>query len=355
MNMKKLTDIIELAGEKSASDIHLAVGATPLLRVDGVLSAIEGDVIKAEDMDGWCKQLLSDAQREQLSQAGELCISCQLPVDQVLRVNLFLQRGSYAMTLHLLPQEIPETETLGIPKSVTALMEHRKGLLLLAGEKGSGKTTTLASLISAYTKEQVKSVITLEQPIEYVYPQGASMILQREVGKDMMDWAEGLQSAMRQDADVICVGELLGGDAISAAFKAAKLGHLVLATVGADSAVDALASLIEECPEAQRAQIRNELAGTLLGVVAQQLLPKQSGSGRVAAFEVLLANTSAETLLRENKLYQLDTLIQSGHKAGMQTMDDAIYDLYLKSEISSDTAISYAKDPAGMKQKVQLF
>lgn len=355
MNMKKLTDIIELAGKKRASDIHLAVGSAPLLRIDGVLLALDGDVITAEDMDEWCKQMLDEKQREQLSHAGELCVSCQLPVDYVIRLSVFLQRGSCAMTLHLLPQEIPETETLGIPKTVTTLMEHRKGLLLLAGEKGSGRTTTLASLVSAYTKEQVKSVVILEQPVEYVYPQGASMILQREVGKDTVDWAEGLQSAMYQDADIICAGELSDGAAISAALRAAKMGHLVLATVGADSAVEALESLIEVFPEVQRSQIRNELAGTLLGVAVQQLLPKQSDSGRVAAFEVFLTNAPAETLLRENKLYQLDSLIQSGHKDGMQTMDDAIYDLYLKSEVSSDTAIFYAKDPAGMKQKVQLF
>ena len=355
INTKKLTDIIELAGERKASDIHLAVGASLLLRIDGVLSPVEEEVITAEDMEQWIELLLDDKQREQLSEAGELCISCQLPVGCYLRANIIRQRGGHAMTLHVLSQEIPTMESLGIPKKVSTLMGHRKGLLLLAGEKGSGKTTTMTSLVASYAKEQVKSVITLEKPIEYVYPQGASMILQREIGQDTADWSKGIQSAMAQDADVICVGELSDAAAIQMALSAAKMGHLVLASVSADSAVDALESLVGACPEEQRAQIQNALADTLVGVVAQQLLPKQNAGGRVAAYEVLLATQTAETLIRENKLYQLATLIQSSHKEGMQTMDDAIYDLYLKSEISSEIAISYAKAPLGMTQKVQLF
>lgn len=355
MNTKKLTDIIEVAGEKRASDIHLAVGTVPLLRIDGVLSPIEGEPITAEDMELCLNHLLDEKQRECLVLAGEICFSCQLPVNYYLRGNVFLQRDGYAMTLHVLSKEIPEMESLGIPKTVTALMERRKGLLVLAGEKGSGKTTTLTSLVASYAREQVKSVVTLEQPIEYVYPKGASMILQREIGKDKTDWADGLRAAMRQDADMICVGELSDENAIRMALYAARTGHLVIAAVGADSAVNALDSLIGVCREEQKAQIRNELADTLLGVVTQRLLPKQNSSGRVAAFEVLLATSGVETLFRENKLYQLTTLIQSSRKDGMQNMDDAIYDLYLRSEISSDTAISYAKDPLGMKQKVQLF
>lgn len=234
------------------------------------------------------------------------------------------------------------------------LTSKKRGMVLVTGATGSGKSTTLASLIGVISKNYKKTIITLEDPIEYLHGHGKGMVLQREIGYDSMSYANAVRAALRQDPDVILVGEMRDLETISIAITAAETGHLVFSTLHTNSAASAVDRMIDVFPPFQQQQIRVQLAGVLEGVVAQQLLPRQEG-GRVAAYEVMLAVPAIRNLIREEKSFQIPSIIQTNKKMGMQTMDDAIYDLYMKSYITAETAISFAHDAAGMSQKINLF
>ena len=225
---------------------------------------------------------------------------------------------------------------------------------MVTGATGSGKSTTLASLIGVIAKTYKKTIITLEDPIEYLHEHSKSMVLQREIGSDSQSYANAVKAALRQDPDVILVGEMRDLETISIAITAAETGHLVFSTLHTNSASAAIDRMIDVFPPFQQQQIRVQLAGVLEGVIAQQLLPKEGG-GRAAAFEVMLATPAIRNLIREEKSFQIPSVIQTNKKIGMQLMDDAIYDLYMKSYISADTAMMFAHDVAGMKQKINLF
>lgn len=354
-SVEKLTQILEQAREAGASDIHMAPGIQIMFRIDGALVRMSEERIEPYELERLIEPMLTDTQKKELERAGELDFAYSIAGFNRLRVNVFRQRGTYAMTIRLLSATIPSPESLGIPQSVVELTSKKRGLVIVTGSTGSGKSTTLASLIGVIAQNYSKSIITLEDPIEYLHQHNKSMVIQREIGYDSMSYASALRSALRQDPDVIFIGEMRDTETISMAINAAETGHLVFSTLHTNNVVAAVERMIDVFPPHKQQQIRVQLSGALRGVVAQQLLPKQHASGRVAAFEVMLSNPNVSNLIRENKLHHLQTLLQSSRKEGMQIMDDAIYDLYLKSEISSDTAISYAQDAQGMKQKVQLF
>lgn len=351
----EIIEILEDAQMRGASDIHLAPGTQVMFRIDGKLVRMSEDVVPPYAVEKMLESMLDEEQYAALEQAGELDFAYSIPGFQRLRVNVFRQRGTYAMAIRILSFEIPDPRKLGLPQSVIDLTNKKRGLVLVTGATGSGKSTTLASLISTIAKEQEKSIITLEDPIEYLHKHGKSMVMQREIGYDSKSYANALRAALRQDPDVILVGEMRDLETISTAITAAETGHLVFSTLHTNSAPAAIDRIIDVFPPHQQQQIRVQLAGVLKGVVAQQLLPRVNSSGRVAAFEVMLANPAVCNLIREGKIYQIPSVIQTSRKEGMQMMDDAIYELYMKSYINSDTAVSYAQDPAGMKQKVQLF
>lgn len=354
-SLNRIAGILEAAKERGASDIHLAPRTPVMFRIDGELVQMSEEIVKPFEIEELIKPMLTDIQQKALEEAGELDFAYSIAGFNRLRVNVFRQRGTYAMALRLLSFEIPTPKELGVPDSVVGLAERKRGLVLVTGATGSGKSTTLASLIGIIAKKYAKTIITLEDPIEYLHAHNKSMVLQREIGYDSKSYANALRAALRQDPDVILVGEMRDLETISIAITAAETGHLVFSTLHTNNAAAAIDRIIDVFPPYQQQQVRVQLSGVLEGIVAQQLLPKQNSGGRIAAFEVMLANAAVRNLIREGKAYQLLSVLQTSRKEGMQTMDDAIYDLYMKSYISSETAVSYAQDQIGMKQKVQLF
>lgn len=354
-NLTELIEIIEKAKAAGASDIHFVSGAQMMFRVDGVLCPMSEKSVEASEIAGFVEAMLSVEAQQELERVGEFEYAYSITDTNRVRINIYCERGMYAMTLRLLPSEIPTPESLGIPDAVVGLTAAKSGLVIVTGTTGSGKTTTMASLTAWIAQNYVRSIVALEKPIEYVHKHNKSVVVQREIGHDSMSYEAALCAAVRQDADVICVGEVRDAETLAAALEAAGAGHLVFAQLHTNNAVSAVERMVEMFLPHQQQQIRMQLSDVLRGVVAQQLLPKQNVSGRVAAFEVMLSDPNVSNLIKENKLHQLQPLLQAGRRQGMQTMDDAIYDLYLMSAISSETAILYAQDSAGMKEKVKLF
>lgn len=352
--MSRIEEILAEGNNRGASDIHLCPENPVMFRIDGELVPMSEEMMKSFEIEEMIKSMLTPEQEEKLERQGELEFAYSIENSYRVRINVFRQRGTYAVALRILSLEIPEPKELGIPEAVIDLTTRKRGLVLITGAVGSGKTTTAASLIENIAKHYKKTIITLEDPIEYLYKHRESMVLQREIGDDSMSYANALRAALRQDTDVILVGELRDLETISLAVEAAETGHLVFSTLPMNSAAAAVDRMIDVFPSHQQQQIRVQLAEVLEGVVAQQLLPKEGG-GRVAAYEVLLAIPAVQNLIREEKSFQIPSIIQNNEKIGMQTMDDAIYDLFMKSYIDAETAIKFAHDARGMEQKIKLF
>lgn len=352
--MSKIEEILVEGNARGASDIHLSPRCPVMFRIDGELVPMSEEQIKAFEVEEIIKPMLTEEQMAALERDGELDFAYSIAGFSRIRVNVFRQRGTYAMALRILSFDVPDPRKLGVPEAVIQLADKKRGLVLVTGATGSGKSTTLAALIKTIAEHYKKTIITLEDPIEYLYQHGKSMVLQREIGYDSMTYAKAVRAAMRQDPDVILVGEMRDLETISTAITAAETGHLVFSTLHTNSASSAVDRMIDVFPPSQQQQIRIQLAGVLEGVIAQQLLPRTDG-GRVAAFEVMLAIPSIRNLIREEKTYQIPSVIQTNKKIGMQTMDDAIYDLYMKSYIDAKTAVSFAHDASGMTQKINLF
>lgn len=353
--LEKLEHIMHTAGERKASDVHLAPGSPVMFRIDGELEPMSPEKVKPYEVEAIIKPMLSEGQMKELEQNGELDFAYSMTGFNRLRVNVFRQRGTYAMALRILSFDIPRPEDLGIPNSVVRLTNLKRGLVLITGATGSGKSTTLAALIGLIARSYAKTIITLEDPVEYIHRHNKSMVLQREIGGDTRSYANALRAALRQDPDVILVGEMRDLETISTAITAAETGHLVFSTLHTNSAADSIDRAIDVFPPHQQQQIRVQLAGVIEGVVAQQLLPMQKEGGRVAAFEVMLSSPAICNLIREGKSFQIPSMIQTSKKEGMQSMDDAIYDLFMKGLISAETAIEFAHEPNGMRNKVQIF
>lgn len=352
--MSKIEDILVEGNNRGASDIHLCPRSPVMFRIDGELVPMSEEFIKAFEIEEMIKPMLTEEQMQELEKMGELDFAYSIAGFNRVRVNVFRQRGTYAMALRILSFEVPLPKELGVPEAVVNLTTKKRGLVLVTGATGSGKSTTLASLIGTIAKNYKKTIITLEDPIEYLHKHGKSMVLQREIGYDSMSYANAVRAALRQDPDVILVGEMRDLETISIAITAAETGHLVFSTLHTNSAASAVDRMIDVFPPHQQQQIRVQLASVLEGIIAQQLLPKEGG-GRVAAYEVLLAIPSVRNLIREEKSFQIPSIIQTNKKMGMQTMDDAIYDLFMKSYIDVETAITFAHDANGMAQKINLF
>lgn len=350
-----IEEALTLAKQKDASDIHISPGNPLMLRIDGELIPQSEFMLKPTEINGILRPVMTDEQFAQLEEIGELDFAFSVPGFSRIRANVFRQRGTYAAALRILSYEVPQPETLGIPKPVVDLTLKRRGLVLVTGATGSGKSTTLASLIEIIANRDRKNIITLEDPIEYLHSNKKAIVSQREIGCDTGSYASALRAALRQDPDVILVGEMRDLETISTAITAAETGHLVFSTLHTNSAADAIDRMIDVFPPHQQQQIRIQLAGVLEGVIAQQLMPRSDTSGRVAAFEVLLANSAVRNLIREGKSFQLPSIIQTSKKEGMQTMDDAITNIFYRSQISALTAITYAHDSESMQSKLQII
>lgn len=353
--LRTIEEMVAAALEQRASDIHLSEGNPVMFRIDGRLLPAEDEPLTGEDISAVWQTMIDEQKRRHLEETGELDFSISSESGSRLRVNLFRQRGSYAMVFRILPSRIPEPKELGIPEAVMDLTGRKRGLVLVTGATGSGKSTTLASMIHKIATTYEKHIITLEDPIEYLHKTDKAVVVQREVGSDTLSYANALRAALRQDPDVILVGEMRDLETISTAITAAETGHLVFSTLHTNSAASTIERIIDVFPPHQQGQVRTQLANVLEGIVCQQLLNREREPGRVAAFEVMLANSAIRNLIRENKTHQISTMMQTGKKNGMQMMDEELVNLYNRRIISGQTAVDFAQDPTAMEQKVILF
>lgn len=339
-----IEDILLKAKEIGASDVHLTVGIPPKMRLNGRLYSVKAPALQPTDTVEMALRIMNEQQRVRFDEYGEVDMSFAIAGEGRYRANIFKQRGSVAMAFRLVGKDIPSPKELGIPDSVVDLAQKKRGLVLVTGPTGSGKSTTLASIIDTINKTREAHIITLEDPIEYLHQHKRSIVNQREIGLDSSSYAKALRAALREDPDVILVGEMRDFETISTAVTAAETGHLVfstLHTIGAPSTVD---RVIDVFPPHQQQQIRVQFANVLEAVISQQLVPTVGERGRVAAFEVLHANPAVRNMIREGKTHQLLSVMQTNRKMGMMTMDDALAQLYAEYKIDRDMAMQFAQD-----------
>lgn len=350
--MFTIDDLLKLAQEKRASDLHITVGISPKCRINGILVDMGYQPLTPDDTEALIMPIVPQRMKEILQRNGEVDYSYAIPGLGRYRVNVFRQRGALALVIRIINTTVPKPELLGLPNSVVELTNKKRGLVLVTGPTGSGKSTTLASLIDVINTDHNCHIITLEDPIEYLHKHNKSIVNQREIGTDSLNFANALRVILREDPDVILVGEMRDLETMEIAITAAETGHLVFSTLHTIGAVSTIDRIIDVFPPHQQQQIRVQLTTVLEGVISQQLIPTSEGMGRVAAFEVMLTTPAIRNLIREGKNHQIVSFIQTNKKLGMQTMDDAIFDLYQKGKIRRDEAISFAQDMLTMERKI---
>ena len=348
----EILELLRIAIEAGASDVHITVASPPIMRVNGKLVRMNDVKLTPEDTHRIIRAMLTDAQRLSFEEKGELDFSYSYPSLGRFRVNIYKQRGSASMALRIVALTIPTMEALKLPSVLKDLASKQRGLILVTGPTGSGKSTTLASMLDYMNHTRNEHIITIEDPIEYLHKHDLSVINQREIGNDSHSFANALRAALRQDPDVILVGEMRDLETISTAITAAETGHLVLSTLHTIGAAKTVDRIIDVFPPHQQQQIRVQLASVLEAVVSQQILPKVDGLGRVAAFEIMIANTAIRNLIREGKTHQMQTVIQTGSNQGMQTMDASLLDLYKKRIIDQTTLRKYAVDSDALMKQI---
>ena len=350
--MYTINELLMTASEMKASDLHLTVGVPPKVRVFGELRDVGPDRLMPDDLHALAYSILPQGQIQKFEENGELDFSYSIPRVGRYRANVYHQRGSLAVVIRLVGNTIPSPEMLGLPESITNLIHKRRGLVLVTGPTGSGKSTTLASLIDQINQQFAFNIITLEDPVEYLHPHKRSIVNQREVGMDTKSFGAALTAAMREDPDVILVGEMRDLDTISTAITAAETGHLVFSTLHTIGAASTIDRIIDVFPPYQQGQIRSQLSLVLEGVISQQLIPTIGGKGRKAAFEIMLGTPAIRNLIREGKTHQIAGVLQTSKKQGMQTMDDSIFELYVNRHIDREQAIGYAQDPQALNARM---
>ncbi len=330
--------LLEEVIRQQASDLHLTVGALPMLRVDGSLVAVDGTTpLSAEDVEALCFSLTSDEQKEILVSNKEVDFSFALGEVARFRVNLYHQKGYLGAALRLIPANIRTMEELGLPNSVQQFTNLPQGFVLVTGPTGHGKSTTLAAMINKINENKPYHIITIEDPIEYVYPHRQSIITQRELHLDTHSWDIALRSVLREDPDVVLVGEMRDFETISAALTIAETGHLVFATLHTNSAAQTIDRVIDVFPEHQQTQVRSQLASALQGVISQRLIPAMGG-GRVVATEILTMNAGIRSVIREGKTHQIDNLMATGTEVGMMSLERSLVSLVQAGKISMEEA-----------------
>ncbi|MBM7613979.1 type IV pilus twitching motility protein PilT [Alkaliphilus hydrothermalis] len=335
-----ITTLLKETIDSKASDLHITVAVPPIIRVNGELNRIGNDIVSIENATKMVKELLSEEEFLQLEKQGEIDLTYSCPGLGRFRVNAYKQRGAFSMALRVVPPTVPTIESLGLSPVIKDLAVKKRGLVLVTGPTGSGKSTTLASMIDFINRDRNCHILTLEDPIEYMHSHNRSIVNQREIGHDSKNFANALRAALRQDPDVILVGEMRDIETISIAITAAETGHLVLSTLHTLGAPKTIDRIIDVFPPHQQQQIRVQLASVLEGVISQQLVPKADQSGRVAALEVMVATNAIRSLIREGKTHQIQTSIQTGAKYGMQTMEVALAELQQKGLITKEDALS---------------
>lgn len=338
-----LPEIITKAQRLRASDIHIVCGIPIRVRVDGRLNNLDTNIMTAQDCEEYAKEISNHY--DDISHIGEQDLAIGFADGTRCRVNLFRQQGYVSAAIRILNNHIPAFEELGLPAAVANFTNFNQGIVLVTGETGSGKSTTLACLLDKINHTQNKHIITLEDPIEYIYTSDQCIINQREVGQDTRSYADGLKAILREDPDVILIGEMRNHATIETALIAAETGHLVFATLHTNSAADTVDRIVDVFPAEQQHQIRMQLSMSLQAVVCQQLLPHMSGRGRVLATEVMIANGAIRNLIREGKTPQIGNAIATSGDMGNHLMDSSLISLYKQRKITSDMAIKHAHDP----------
>jgi twitching motility protein PilT len=346
MRTYSIDDLLEQMVARGASDLHLTVGSKPAIRVHGHIQRLDDfEMLKPDDTQQLLYQILSSEQQKNFEIKRQLDFAYGVPGLARFRVNVYFQRGSLGGAFRLIPEAIKTLEELGLPSSLHELAQKPRGLVLVTGPTGSGKSTTLASLIDEVNRTRAEHILTIEDPVEFVHRHKKCIVNQREIGFDAPNFAEGLRAALRQDPDVILVGEMRDLETIATALTAAETGHLVLGTLHTQSASSTVDRIIDVFAPAQQEQVRMQIAGSLQGIVTQALLPTGDGSGRVPALEILLPDDATRNLIRQGKVEQIYTIMQTGTQRGMQTMEQSLAELTLRHVITLDTALSRSSRP----------
>lgn len=340
----EIRDLLLLCNEKKASDLHITDKEPPILRIDGMLIRTNLERLDKQDLKKMIYSVLTNPQKESFERDLELDFSLALPELDRFRVNVHMQKGSVEAAFRRIPKNIPSAEELGLPPIAIELARRPNGLVLVTGPTGMGKTTTLASMINLINNERECLIISIEDPIEFIYSNKKSVIKQREIYSDTHSFAESLRHALRQDPNVIVVGEMRDLETISTTLTAAETGHLVLATLHTPDAPQTIERIIDVFPPHQQQQVKLQLADCLQGVVSQLLLPHASGAGRVLATEIMVGTPGIRNLIREQEVEQIPTLMQTGSQFGMKTMDKSLKELFQKGSIALDVAMSKAKN-----------
>ncbi len=350
-----ISELLQICVDKNASDIHLTVGRPPTLRVDGLLEHLDYTPLTHEGTEELMKSITSEEYQQRVREMGGVDFGFAFGDIARFRVSVYKQKGYFGMALRLIPSKLLTFEQIGLPPGVKDLLHRPRGLILVTGPTGSGKTTTLASMLDYINTNRDCHIITIEDPIEYYHHHKKGVITQRELGVDVPSFSEALVKALRQDPDVILVGEMRDLATIEAAITASETGHLVLATLHTVSAAQTVDRIIDVFPKDQQDQIRTQLSTGILAIFCQQLLPKATGKGRVAAFEIMVTTPSIQNLIREAKTFRITSDIQTGAKYGMKTLDTSLYELFQKGMINYGDVMSKAFDTEQLQAKIDAL
>lgn len=349
-----MSDLLQLVVSEGSSDLHIRVGIPPTIRVHGILHRVEGPPCRPEDAEELMRSITSEDHIQQIRERGGADFGFAFGEAARFRVSAFKEKGNFAMVLRQIPSKLLTMEQIGIPPSAKELLYKPRGLILVTGPTGSGKTTTLASMINIINEERDEAhIITIEDPIEYYHKHKKAVVTQREVHVDVPNFAEGLRRALRQDPDIVLVGEMRDLETIEAAVTAAETGHLVFGTLHTTGAAKTIDRLVNAFPVNQQETIRIQLSTVLQAVISQLLIPRVDKPGRVAVFEIMVNTPSIAALIRDNKTFRLQSDIQTGAKYGMVTLDGFLLEKYMQGMISRDEVITKSQDPITIQQKLQ--
>ena len=348
-----IRDLLKTMVEMGASDLHITTGTPPQVRIDGQIHSLKFPPLQPAETKQLCYSILTDAQKRKFEEENELDLSFGVKGLARFRGNVYLQRGALAGAFRMIPYKFLTFDELGLPPIVREISRKPRGLVLVTGPTGSGKSTTLASIIDSINMERQEHIITIEDPIEYVHPHKNCIVNQREVGADTHSFKKALKYILRQDPDVVLLGELRDLETIEAALTIAETGHLCFATLHTNSCVQTINRIVDVFPNNQQTQVRTQLSFVLEGVLSQVLLPRASGQGRILALEVMVPNTAIRALIRDDKVHQIYSQMQMGQdKFGMQTMNQALFMLYHKKQITLELAVARSSDPDELRQMI---
>jgi len=352
--MATLYDLLKVMIEKGASDLHITTGSPPRIRIDGRLIPLDHPSLAPAETKALCYSVLTDAQKHKFEENNELDLSFGVKGLSRFRGNVFMQRGAVAAAFRTIPFQIKTFQELGLPEIVNDMVKKPRGLILVTGPTGSGKSTTLATMIDRINSERPDHIITVEDPIEYIHNHKKSLINQREVNSDTASFKSALKYVLRQDPDVVLIGEMRDLETIEAALTVSETGRLTLATLHTNSAVQTINRIIDVFPSHQQEQIRTQLSFVLEGILAQQLIARKSGQGRVLAVELLVPTPAIRNLIREDKVHQIYSMMQTGQaRFGMQTMNQSLFDLYTRGLLSYEDAIGRSSVPEELLTMIQ--